>query len=128
VAARTEWTEGDLARWTPPSESFDLVLCLYVHCDGPVRELVGRLGAGVRPGGSLYLVGHRPVDPATGLPTPAADQVQVSVEAALDALPSERWEVVVAVERPRSQAGSGVDAVVHVRRRGDSARSAAAGG
>jgi hypothetical protein len=64
------------------------------------------------PDGTLLLVGHRPVDPATGAPTPAAVQVQVSVEEALEALDPREWEVVVAEERPRAAAGTGVDAVV----------------
>ncbi len=69
VAERIEWTEGDLTTWTPPPGSYDLVLSLYVHVQGSVGEMVRRLGAGVAPGGTLLLVGHRPIDPATGAPT-----------------------------------------------------------
>ena len=86
VAGRIEWTEVDLTTWTPPAGSYDLVLSLYVHVQGSVGEMVRRLGAGVAPGGTLLLVGHRPIDPATGAPTRAAGQVQVSVDAAVDAL------------------------------------------
>jgi hypothetical protein len=57
------------------------------------------------------------VDPATGAATAAAGQVQVSVEAALAALDPDRWEPVVAEERRRSPAGTGVDAVIRARRR-----------
>ncbi|MDX6279280.1 MAG: hypothetical protein QOH03_351 [Kribbellaceae bacterium] len=67
-------------------ERYDLVTCLYVHVPGSVPELVRRLAAGVASGGTLLLVGHRPVDPATGAPTPAAGQVQTSVEEAVAAL------------------------------------------
>ena len=74
--------------------------------------MVKRLGTGVAPGGTLLLVGHRPIDPATGAPTPAAGQVQVSVDAAVDALDSRDWRIEVAEERPRDAAGAGVDAVV----------------
>jgi SAM-dependent methyltransferase len=56
-------------------------------------------------------------DPTSGLPTLAAGQVQVSVETALAALEPDRWQVVVVEDRPRAVAGSGVDAVVHARRR-----------
>jgi hypothetical protein len=63
------------------------------------------------------MIGHRPIDPATGAATAAAGQVQVSVEAALAALDPERWEPVVAEERPRPSAGTGVDAVIRARRR-----------
>jgi SAM-dependent methyltransferase len=104
VAARIEWIAADLATWIPPRERYDLVACLYVHVAGSVPEMVRRL------------VGHQPTDPATGLPTAAAGQVQVSVDTALAALESDRWEVIVAEDRPREVAGSGVDAVVHARR------------
>ena len=75
------------------------------------------MATGVAPGGTLLLVGHRPVDPATGAATAAAGQVQVSVEAALAALDPGRWQIVVADDRPRPMAGSGVDAVIRARRR-----------
>jgi SAM-dependent methyltransferase len=112
VAERIDWVEGDLASWTPVPRRFDLVSCLYVHVDGSVDEMVSRLGTGVAPGGTLFLVGHLPVDPATGEPTPAAGQVQVTVDEAVAALDPGDWQVVVAEERPRAVAGTGVDAVV----------------
>jgi SAM-dependent methyltransferase len=121
VAGRIAWVEGDLAVWTPPRECFDLVACLYVHVPGSVDEMVRRLASGVAPGGTLFMVGHRPVDPATGKPMPAAGQVQVSVESAGAALDL-GWELVVAEERPRAVAGTGVDAVIIARRRMSSLR------
>ncbi len=116
MAARITWVEGDLGSWSPAPRSFDLVSCLYVHVAGSVGELVARLASGVAPGGRLFLVGHRPVDPETGEPTPAAGQVQVSVDEALAALDPGDWRVVVAEERRRAQAGTGVDAVVRAVR------------
>ena len=46
-----------------------------------------------------------------------ASQVQVSVEGAVAALDSNVWELVVAEERPRAVAGTGVDTVIRARRR-----------
>jgi SAM-dependent methyltransferase len=112
VSGRIEWVEGDLGSWTPAPRAFDLVTCLYVHVEGSVTEMVGRLGSGVASGGTLFLVGHLPVDPATGGPTPAAGQVQVTVDEAVEALDPRDWDVVVAEERPRAAAGTGVDAVI----------------
>lgn len=117
VAERIVWVEGDLATWTPQPGRYDLVTCLYVHIAGSVEELVRRMAAGVAPGGTLLLVGHRPIDPATEAPTPAAGQVQVSVDIAVGALDPDRWEIAVAEDRPRARAGSGVDAVICARRR-----------
>jgi SAM-dependent methyltransferase len=117
VAERIEWVQGDLGSWTPPPRHFDLVSCLYVHVAGSVVEMVRRLAAGVAAGGTLLLVGHRPTDPATGAATPAAGQVQVSVDEAVEALDSHGWQIVVAEERPRATVGTGVDAVVRAVRR-----------
>ena len=117
IAERVEWIEGDLGVWTPPSDAFDLITSLYVHVAGSVQEMVRRLAAGVAPGGTLLLVGHLPVDPATGAPSPAAGQVQVTVQQATAALDPEHWEVLVAEDQPRAAAGTGSDAVVRARRR-----------
>jgi 2-polyprenyl-3-methyl-5-hydroxy-6-metoxy-1,4-benzoquinol methylase len=116
VAERIAWVEGDLATWTPQPSRYDLVTCLYVHVAGSVEEMVRRMAAGVAPGGTLFLVGHRPIDPATGAATAAADQLQVSVEAVAAALDPGRWELIVAEDRPRAMAGTGVDAVIRARR------------
>jgi 2-polyprenyl-3-methyl-5-hydroxy-6-metoxy-1,4-benzoquinol methylase len=116
IAERIEWVEGDLAVWTPPRNHFDLVACLYVHVAGSVDEMVRRMASGVARGGMLLMVGHSPIDPATGKPTAAASQVQVSVESAVAALDPSGWTPVVAEERPRAVAGTGVDAVILARR------------
>jgi hypothetical protein len=117
LAERIDWVEADLATWTPPRDEYDLVVSLYVHVAGSVEELVQRLATGVARGGTLFFVGHGPIDPVTGEATAAAGQVQVSVEAALAALDSGRWELVVAENRVRAVAGTGVDAVIRARRR-----------
>jgi 2-polyprenyl-3-methyl-5-hydroxy-6-metoxy-1,4-benzoquinol methylase len=117
VAQRIHWIESDLATWSVEPGQYDLVVCLYVHISGSVEEMVRRMASGVAPGGTLFLVGHRPIDPSTGAATAAARQVQVSVEAAVAALDSKLWELVVAEERPRAVAGTGVDAVIRARRR-----------
>ena len=117
VAGRIDWIEADLGTWAPERRGYDLVVCLYLHVAGSIEELVQRMGAGVALGGSLLLVGHRPIDPATRAATAAPGQVQVSLEAALAALVEDRWSVLVAEDRPRAVAGTGVDAVIRARRR-----------
>lgn len=114
---RIDWVESDLATWAVEPGQYDLVVCSYVHVAGSVTEMVARMANGAAPGGTLFLVGHRPIDPTTGARTAAANQVQVSVEAAVGALGDDEWELLVAEERPRSVAGTGVDAVIHARRR-----------
>jgi 2-polyprenyl-3-methyl-5-hydroxy-6-metoxy-1,4-benzoquinol methylase len=117
VAGRIDWVGADLATWTPHRYAYDLVICLYVHVAGAVEEMVLRMATGVAPGGTLFLVGHRPIDPATGSATAAAGQAQISVEAARAALHPGRWELIVADDRSRPMAGTGVDAVIRARRR-----------
>lgn len=117
VARRIDWVLGDLSTWPAPSDAFDLVVCLYVHAAAGAADLVQRMSRGVTVGGTLFMVGHRPIDPATGASTAAADQQQVSVESAVATLDPERWELVVAEERPRPVAGTGVDAVIRALRR-----------
>jgi hypothetical protein len=111
-----DWVEADLATWTPRRDEYNLVVCLYVHVAGSVEEMVRRMATGVARGGTLFLVGHRPIDPATGAATAAAGQVQVSLETALAALDPGQWQPIVAEERPRAMAGTGVDAVIRARR------------
>ena len=117
VAARIDWLERDLATWTAEPRHYDLVVCMYVHVTSSVEAMVGWTANSVAPGGTLLLVGHRPIDPSTGAATAAANQVQVSVDEAIAALDANAWEVVVAEERPRAVAGTGVDAVICARRR-----------
>jgi SAM-dependent methyltransferase len=116
IAERVDWVEGDLGSWTPEAGLYDLVVSLYVHVAGSLEDMVRRLAAGVAPGGMLLLVGHLPIDPVTGAETPAAGQVQVTVDAAVAVLAPPQWDLVVAENRPRAIAGSGFDAVVCARR------------
>jgi len=88
---------------------------LREHVAGSVQEMVRRMAAGVAPGGTLFLVGHRPIDPATGGATAAAGQVQVSIDTAVTALDPGDWKVILAEDRPRAMAGTGVDAVICAR-------------
>jgi hypothetical protein len=86
------------------------------YCRGG-RLAAHRLGRGrSRDLYAVFMVGHRPIDPATGAATAAAGQSQVSVESAVAALDPQRWELVVAEERSRLVAATGVDAVIRARR------------
>jgi SAM-dependent methyltransferase len=117
VASRIAWVEGDLGTWTPEAGQYDLVVSLFVHVSGSVEEMVTRLVDGVAPGGTMLLVGHLPVDPVTGAETPAAGQVQVTVEEAVAVLDAPNWELLIAEDRERTVVGSGYDAVICAHRR-----------
>lgn len=115
VSHRIVWVKSDLATWAVPPGEFEFVVCLYVRVAGSVEEMVRRMAEGIIVGGTLFMVGHRPIDPTTGAATAAANQVQVSVQSVVAALDPCRWEMVVAEKRPRAVAGTGVDAVIRAR-------------
>ena len=116
AAGRIEWLEVDLGSWVPAAEAFDLVASIYVHVAGPVPEALARLAGAVAPGGRLLLVGHQPHDPATGEPTPAAGQRQVSLADVDEWIDDAHWHVELAEERRRPDPTSGVDAVIRAVR------------
>lgn len=115
IAQRMSFVQGDLSYWAPEADGYDLIVSLYVHIPGSVEAMVSRLATGVARGGTLFLVGHQSIDPATGAATAAAGQVQVSVEEARAALDSDEWTLLVAEHRPRTS-GGGVDAVIRAQR------------
>jgi SAM-dependent methyltransferase len=117
IAERVDWVQADLGAWIPEPQAYDLVISLYVHVAGSVVDMVQRLAGGVAEGGALVLVGHPAVDSATGMPTRAAGQQQVSVGAATAGLDPRVWDLITAEERPRSASDTGVDAVIHAVRR-----------
>jgi SAM-dependent methyltransferase len=56
---RVSWIEKDVVAWSPPDESFDLVIVLYLQLPSEARHraLSGAAGA-VAPGGTILVVGH----------------------------------------------------------------------
>jgi SAM-dependent methyltransferase len=101
IADCIAWICGDLASWSAPAASFDLVVSLYVHCANGAAEMIQRLANAVAPGGTLVMIGHRQ----------AGDQTQISID---DASVLTGWDIVVAEERPR--ASTGTDAVIRAKR------------
>ncbi len=117
VSERIDWVVGDFGELAASEGKFDLVLCLYLHAPRGAQDLIRRLARHVAPGGTLFLVGHRPLDPVTGTPTIAAGQTQLSLEDAREALADSEFILELLEERPRGSVGSGVDAVLRARAR-----------
>lgn len=117
VSERIDWVVGNFEDASIPERQFDLVLCLYLHAPQGVEELIRTLARCVAPGGTLFMVGHRPLDPVTGAPTTAAGQTQLSLADARAALDESEFTLELLKERPRSSVGSGVDAVLRARAR-----------
>ncbi len=56
-----EWLEADLAEWTPPPGSFDLVSAQYLHVPAAARNnVLDSLADAVAPGGTLLFADHEP--------------------------------------------------------------------
>lgn len=50
--------QADLAQWTPPAESFDLIVCVYLHLPATIRFRVhAGFARALAPGGHLILEG-----------------------------------------------------------------------
>jgi SAM-dependent methyltransferase len=57
------WQREDLLSWAPSPERFDLVTAHFMHLpEADLRAMHLRLAEGVRPGGTLLIVGHHPDD------------------------------------------------------------------
>ncbi len=68
VGQRVTTLHHDLMTGAPLPGKFDLVSAQYLHPPTDrFAEMIGLLGAVVRPGGRLLVVGHHPDDLATGL-------------------------------------------------------------
>ena len=71
-----EWIEADVTSFAPPRSAFDLVLIAYLQVPGPARRAVlAHAAAALRPGGTLFLIGHARVNVTQGVGGPR--QVEV---------------------------------------------------
>lgn len=122
VADRTTWAQVDLLAGTALPEGFDLVCASYVHV--PPADLLavyGRIAASVRPGGTLFVVGHHPDDRATGVREERFAHLLMPPEAIVAALDPATWTVEVSAGQTRDHEHDGVtrtltDTVVVARR------------
>lgn len=87
----------DLIGGQPVPGEYALVSAQFMHPPPELfDELFGRLGAVVRPGGALLVVGHHPQDLATGVREPHRPDLLFAPERVVAALDPEGWEIKVA--------------------------------
>ena len=104
VAGRIDWVHADLTACTPPAGRFDLVSAQYVHVPDAARgSLFQRLAAAVAPGGTLLVAGHHPSDLDTTVARGEDPGLYVTTEQIAASLDPDRWEIVVAESRSRTE-------------------------
>lgn len=59
AAARIDWQQQDITKWSPEPQSYDLVSAQFMHLPEPSRSTLFRsLAVAVAPAGTLLIVGH----------------------------------------------------------------------
>jgi SAM-dependent methyltransferase len=98
VGDRVTTLHHDLMTGAPLPGEYDLVSAQYLHPPADrLAEMIGLLGAVVRPGGRLLVVGHHPDDLATGLRSGHGHpELLFTPDKVLAALPPSEWEVASA--------------------------------
>jgi SAM-dependent methyltransferase len=115
-----EWLERNLFDWTPPAQSFDLVVIVYLHVPPDERRpIYAGAAAAVAPGGRLLVIGHDRLNATEGEGGPdpqrlfTADEIAADLLVADPSLEVERAEVFRRVPPP----GRGpIDSLLIVRR------------
>lgn len=101
IADRITWLQADFLSWDPAPEQLDLVSAQFMHLPGQALEsLHQRLGAAVRPGGSLLVVLHHPSDLETSVGRWRLEEIFRTPEQVVATLGAD-WEVVVAAAPER---------------------------
>lgn len=97
VADRVTTVHHDLTTDTPLPGSYDLVSAQFWHPPADQRaEHLARIGAAVRHGGTLLVVGHHPADLATGLRSGHGHAERIfTPEQIVALLPADVWDVRV---------------------------------
>ncbi|WP_193614464.1 class I SAM-dependent methyltransferase [Nocardioides lijunqiniae] len=123
VEDKVAWERVDVLAGDELPGDMDLVSVQFFH--PPVdrfAELTQRMGAAVRPGGHLLVVGHHPADLETGVRKPHGPDLLFTPDRVTAALPAEQWEVLAADEPTRDHPTDDgpvtvTDTVVLARRR-----------
>ena len=99
---RVDWVQADLLAEPPAEAAFDLVTAHFMQLPTPERvALYDRLAAAVRPGGTLLLVGHHPLDMHTTIGRPHLPEMFFTAEELAVRLDPEVWQVQVVDARSR---------------------------
>ena len=114
VADRVTTLHHDILGGAALPDGFDLVSAQYLHPPGErFAEIVGLLGAAVRPGGLLLVVGHHPDDVTSGVRSGHGHpELLFTPDRVVAALPVDAWDVRVAEAETRTVDGADGPATV----------------
>lgn len=74
--AAVEWVCADLGRWDFPVAAFDLVLIAYLQIPpDDFRSVLRRAAQSMKPGATLFLIGHARINVTEGVGGPRAAEV-----------------------------------------------------
>jgi SAM-dependent methyltransferase len=95
VADRVSWQQADVLTWAPPTQAFDLVSAQFLHLPPAARaDVLARLAAAVRVGGTLLVVGHHPSDmEVAGMRRPHLPDMFATGEQMAEALDPAAWTI-----------------------------------
>jgi SAM-dependent methyltransferase len=97
IPARITWQREDLLSWAPSPERFDLVTAHFMHLpDSELQAMHRRLAEGVRPGGTLLVVGHHPDDVHSNVRRGGPGHMFSSAGEVAAVLDADKWEIRVA--------------------------------
>jgi SAM-dependent methyltransferase len=97
ISALITWQREDLLSWGPTRDRFDLVTAHFMHLpEAELRAMHRRLAAGVRPGGTLLVVGHHPDDIHANVRRGGPGHIFPEATEVAAVLDQDRWEIVVA--------------------------------
>jgi SAM-dependent methyltransferase len=115
IASRITWRAADVRTWQPPADSTDLASLQFVHLTEPLLgELQARLATAVRPGGTLLIVNHDPLDLQTAVGRPDIPGIMLAAPVIVARLEPTLWRVDVAEPFPRAaHDGEGRPVTVH---------------
>ncbi|MCW2527336.1 MAG: methyltransferase type 12 [Pseudonocardiales bacterium] len=96
VGDRITWLQADFLTWDPAPLQFDLVSAQFMHLPLPaVVALHRRLAASVRPGGTLLIVSHHPMDMEAGIGHQRPLDLFITAEEVAEKLDQADWQIDV---------------------------------
>ncbi|MER7458776.1 class I SAM-dependent methyltransferase [Micromonospora sp. NPDC126480] len=106
------WQVADVTAYAPPAGGFDLVLIAYLHLPEPdLAAVLSRAREAVRPGGTVFVVGHDVANLSGGTGGPQDPAVLLTPEAVVAGLDGLRIHRAETARRPVAVDGGTVDAL-----------------